>query len=114
MNTGRDGPNVCQPDKLKASADARSRNSALVEIPRARRPSLPGEAEFPSPPALPECAAPAGMLVVRVCGRSAGYYNIVRSDIGLTLSCCAWRHGRWKNRRAKSYPIGDIVVHRWS
>jgi HD-like signal output (HDOD) protein len=83
---------------------------ALVEVPRASAFPLPGEADFPSPPAIPSALLRLDLWLSEFVTDLQDITNIVRSDIGLTVQILRLAAREIEKSPRKIVPISEIVV----
>jgi HD-like signal output (HDOD) protein len=82
----------------------------LVEVPRSVVP-LPGEAEFPSPPALPNALLQLELRLSAPVTDLRDITTIIRSDVGLTAQLLRLAAAEMESSSGKLTSISEIVVH---
>jgi HD-like signal output (HDOD) protein len=83
----------------------------LVEGARASMFPLPGEAEFPSPPALPNTLLQLELRLSAPVADLKDITNIVRSDVGLTAQVLRLAAREIEESPDTIVALSDIVVH---
>jgi HD-like signal output (HDOD) protein len=84
---------------------------SLVEVPRSSTSSLPGEAEFPSPPARPDTLLQLELCLSEPVADLRNITNIIRSDIGLTSQLLRLAAREIEESPDGAIAISEIVVH---
>jgi HD-like signal output (HDOD) protein len=84
---------------------------SLVEVPHSSSFPLPGEAEFPSPPALPNVLLQLELRLSAPVADLQDITHIVRSDIGLTAQLLRLAARETEQSPHKLVTISEIVVH---
>src|SRR5271165_1870508 len=82
----------------------------LVGVSRAPVLPLPGEAEFPSPPAIPSALLRLDLWLAEFVADLADITSIIRSDIGLTVQVLRLAAHEIEKSPRRVVPIGEIVV----
>jgi HD-like signal output (HDOD) protein len=83
----------------------------LVEVPPASFAPLPGEAEFPSPSALPNALLQLELRLSAPVTDLRDITNIIRSDVGLTAQLLRLAAVEVEASSDKLISISEIVVH---
>jgi|HubBroStandDraft_1064217.scaffolds.fasta_scaffold00132_35 HD-like signal output (HDOD) protein len=84
---------------------------SLVEVARASMFPLPGEAEFPSPPALPNALLQLELRLSAPVADLSDITNIIRSDVGLTAQLLRLAAREIEESPDKIVALSEIVVH---
>jgi HD-like signal output (HDOD) protein len=82
----------------------------LAEVPRPLTFPLPGEADFPSPPALPNALLQLELCLSESVADLQAITNIVCSDIGLTAQVLRLAARELEESPQEIIPISEIVV----
>ena len=83
---------------------------SLVEVSRSSAFPLPGWAQFPSPPAMPNALLRLDLWLSAFVADLQGITNIIRSDIGLTAQVLRIAACEIEESRGKNLSISEIVV----
>ena len=83
---------------------------SLVEAARSSVLPLPGEAQFPSPPAMPNALLRLDLWLSEFVADLQDITNIVRSDIGLTAQVLRLAALEIEESGGRTLEIGEIVV----
>jgi HD-like signal output (HDOD) protein len=94
----------------KAGLTVATRQS-LVEVPRSSTFPLPGEAEFSSPPALPNALLQLELRLAAPVADLHDITNIMRSDVGLTAQLLRLAAREIEESPDEVVPVSEILVH---
>jgi HD-like signal output (HDOD) protein len=83
---------------------------ALAEVPRSSALSLPGEAEFPSPPAMPNALLRLELWLATFVADLQDITDIIRSDLGLTVQLLRLAAREIEESPGEIVPLSEIVV----
>jgi HD-like signal output (HDOD) protein len=84
---------------------------SLVELARVSMFPLPGEAEFPSPPALPNALLQLELRLSAPVADLKDITNIIRSDIGLTAQLLRLAAAEIEESPDKIIALSEIIIH---